>query len=214
MNTSVAFWKDAVNQQANAEDARLILVEATEAIPSSAELWIALARLETTHQQAKKVLNKARHEIPTSYEIWVAALKLQERMGDTNQVDIMRRAVQSLTQASAMIKREEWIREAETCEGEGAILTCNAIIMGTLGYGLDEDDDRKELWMHDARSSIARGKYETARAIAAYALRILANRESVWLAAADLEKHQGSNEALWQLLEDRGCCQGMSSLSV
>lgn len=102
MNTSVAFWKDAVNQQANAEDARLILVEATEAIPSSAELWIALARLETTHQQAKKVLNKARHEIPTSYEIWVAALKLQERMGDTNQVDIMRRAVQSLTQACVM----------------------------------------------------------------------------------------------------------------
>ncbi|MCJ1266513.1 hypothetical protein MMC22_006398 [Lobaria immixta] len=205
MNTSVAFWKDAVNQQDNAEDARLILVEATEAIPSSAELWIALARLETTHQQAKKVLNKARLEIPTSYEIWVAALKLQERMGDTNQVDIMRRA------ASAMIKREEWIREAETSEGEGAILTCNAIIMGTLGYGLDEDNDRKELWMHDARTSIARGKYETARAIAAYALRILANRESVWVAAAELEKHQGSNEALWQLLEDGVCCQGMSS---
>ena len=167
MNTSVAFWKEAVNRQTNAEDARLTLVEATEAIPSSVDLWIALAQLGT-HLQAQKVLNKARQAIPTSHEIWVAALKLQEREGHTNQVDMMRRAVRSLTEESGMITREEWIREAETCESEGAILTCNAIIMETLGYGLDEDDDQKEIWKRDARSSMARGKYETARAIPVY----------------------------------------------
>ena len=95
----------------------------------------------------------------------------------------------------------EWISEAERCEEEGAILTCGAIIRETLGWGLDEDDDRKDIWMDDARSSIGRGKYETARAIYAYALRVFVNRRSIWIAAADLERNHGDKEALWQVLE-------------
>jgi pre-mRNA-processing factor 6 len=100
-----------------------------------------------------------------------------------------------------LLKREEWITEAEKCEDEEAILTCGNIIRETLGWGLDEDDDRKDIWMEDARASIGRGKYETARAIYAYALRVFVNSRKLWLAAADLEKNHGSKEALWQLLE-------------
>lgn len=200
MKTSVAIWKEAVNLEEDPADARLLLAKATEEIPLSAELWLALARLETP-ANAQKVLNKARKAIPTSYEIWVAAARLQEQMGTTNKVNIMKNAVQSLAQESAMLKREEWIAEAEKCEDEGAILTCGSIIRETLGYGLDEDDDRKEIWMDDAKSSITRGKYETARAIYAYALRIFVNRKSIWLAAADLEKNHGTKDGLWQLLE-------------
>lgn len=200
MKTSVAIWKEAVNLEEDPADARLLLAKATEEIPLSAELWLALARLETP-EMAQKVLNKARQAIPTSYEIWVAAARLQEQMGNANKANVMKRAVQHLAQESAMLKREEWISEAEKCEDEGAILTCGAIIRETLGYGLDEDDDRKEIWMDDAKSSIARGKYETARAIYAYALRVFVNRKSIWLAAADLEKNHGSRAALWQLLE-------------
>ncbi len=200
MKTSVAIWKEAVNLEEDPADARLLLAKATEEIPLSAELWLALARLETP-ENAQKVLNKARKAIPTSYEIWIAAARLQEQMGNANKVNVMKRAVQSLAQESAMLKREEWIAEAEKCEDEGAILTCGAIIRETLGYGLDEDDDRKEIWMDDAKSSIARGKYETARAIYAYALRVFVNRKSIWLAAADLEKNHGTKDSLWQLLE-------------
>lgn len=199
MKTSVAIWKEAVNLEEDPADARLLLAKATEEIPLSAELWLALARLETP-DNAQKVLNKARMAIPTSYEIWVAAARLQEQMGNTK-VNVMKRAVQSLARESAMLKREEWIAEAEKCEDEGAILTCGAIIRETLGYSLDEDDDRKEIWMDDAKSSITRGKYETARAIYAYALRVFVNRKSIWLAAADLEKNHGSKDGLWQLLE-------------
>lgn len=200
MKTSVAIWKEAVNLEEDPADARLLLAKATDEIPLSAELWLALARLETP-EQAQKVLNKARKAIPTSYEIWVAAARLQEQMGNANKVNVMKRAVQSLAQESAMLKREEWIAEAEKCEDEGAILTCGAIIRETLGYGLDEDDDRKEIWMDEAKSSIARGKHETARAIYAYALRVFVNKKSIWLAAADLEKNHGTKEALWKLLE-------------
>jgi pre-mRNA-processing factor 6 len=197
---SVMLWKEAVNLEEDPDDAKLLLAKATEIIPLSVELWLALARLETS-ENAQKVLNKARKAIPTSHEIWIAAARLQEQMGDANKVNVMKRAVQALAKESAMLKREEWITEAEKCEEEGAILTCANIIRETLGWGLDEDDDRKDQWMEDAKSSVGRGMYETARAIYAYALRVFVNSRKLWLAAADLEKNHGTREALWQLLE-------------
>ncbi|KAG5289392.1 pre-mRNA-splicing factor [Histoplasma ohiense] len=197
---SVAIWKEAVNLEEDPADARLLLAKATEMIPLSVELWLALARLETP-ENAQKVLNAARKAVPTSHEVWVAAARLQEQMGTAGKVNVMKRAVQELARESAMLKREEWIGEAEKCEEEGAVLTCAAIIRETLGWGLDEDDDRKDIWMEDARGSIARAKYETARAIYAYALRVFVNKKTIWLAAADLERNHGTKESLWQLLE-------------
>jgi pre-mRNA-processing factor 6 len=196
--TSVALWKEAVNLEEDPADARLLLAKATELIPLSVELWLALARLEVP-EKAQAVINKARKAVPTSHEVWIAGARLQEEMGKAP--TIMGRAIKSLVEHSAMLKREEWIEEAEKCEAEGAILTCGAIIKETLGYGLDEDDDRKEIWMEDAKQSISRERYETARAIYAYALRVFVNSRSIWQAAADLEKNHGTREALWQLLE-------------
>ncbi|KAI5309980.1 hypothetical protein KEM55_002003, partial [Ascosphaera atra] len=186
---SVAIWKEAVNLEEDPSDARLLLAKATEMIPLSVELWLALARLETP-ENAQKVLNAARLAVPTSHEIWIAAARLQEQTA--GRVTVMRRAVQALAKESAMPKREDWVAEAEQCEEEGAVITCAAIIRETLGWGLDEDDDRKDIWMDDARSSINRGKYETARAIYAYALRVFVNKSSIWTAAADLS-HPRSN---------------------
>ncbi|KKA22398.1 mRNA splicing factor (Prp1/Zer1) [Rasamsonia emersonii CBS 393.64] len=197
---SVQIWKEAVNLEEDPADARLLLAKAVEMIPLSVELWLALARLETP-ENAQKVLNAARKAVPTSHEVWIAAARLQEQMGTANKVNVMRRAVQALARENAMPKREDWIAEAEKCEEEGAVLTCGAIIRETLGWGLDEDDGRKDIWMEDAKASIARGKYETARAIYAYALRVFVNSKSLWLAAADLERNHGTKEALWQVLE-------------
>ena len=197
---SVAIWKEAVNLEENPDDARLLLAKATEIIPLSVELWLALARLETP-EQAQVVLNKARKAVPASFEIWIAAVRLKEQIGQNAMVfTIMQRGVKALAQESAMLKREEWILQAEICEEEGAPLTCQAIIRETLGWGLDEDDDRKQIWLEDAKASIGRGRYETARAIYAYALRVFINRKSVWLAAADLERLHGTKQALWDLL--------------
>ncbi len=197
---SVVLWKEAVNLEQSPDDARLLLAKATEIIPLSVELWLALARLETP-ENAQKVLNRARKAIPTSHEVWIAAARLQEQMSTADKVNVMKRAVRELAKESAMPKREEWITEAEKCEEEEALMTCAAIVRETLGWGLDEDDDRKEIWMEDARSSLGRGKYETARQIYAYALRVFFNKKSVWLAAVELEKNHGSKDALWRLLE-------------
>ncbi|KAK5192067.1 U4/U6 x U5 tri-snRNP complex subunit Prp1 [Exophiala xenobiotica] len=197
---SVAIWKEAVNLEEDPEDAKLLLAKATEIIPLSVELWLALARLESP-ENAQAVLNKARKAVPTSHEIWIAAARLQEQIGNAAKVNIMNRAVKALVKEGAMLKREEWIAEAEKCEEEGAVLTCGAIIRETLGYGLDEDDDRKEIFKDDAKASMSRERYETARAIYAYALRIFPTSTSLWLEAADLERHHGTKEALWQVLE-------------
>lgn len=198
---SVTIWKEAVNLEADPADARLLLHKATEIIPLSVELWLALARLETP-DQAQVVLNRARKAVPTSHEIWVAACRLQEQMGEPSRVDmLMKRGVQSLAKESAMLKREEWLTEAEKCEEEGAVLTCGAIIRETLGYSLDEDDDRKDIWMDDAKSSISRDRFVTARAIYAYALRVFPTSKTIWLAAAELEREHGNKEDLLQILE-------------
>lgn len=198
---SVAIWKEAVNLEEDPADARLMLAKAVEIIPLSIELWLALAHLETP-ENAQKVLNRARQAVPTSHEIWLAAARLQEQIQKPEMVGrIMQRAIQALAKQSAMLKREEWITEAEKCETEGAIMTCGAIIRETLGWSLDEDDDRRDIWKEDAKASIDRGKYETARAIYAYALRVFPTSKSLWLAAADLERSHGTKEALWSLLE-------------
>ncbi|KAK0283780.1 U4/U6 x U5 tri-snRNP complex subunit Prp1 [Friedmanniomyces endolithicus] len=197
---SVAIWKEAVNLEEDPNDAKLLLAKATEIIPLSVELWLALARLETP-DQAQVVLNKARKAVPASYEIWIAAGRLQEQIGQTQMVfKVMERGIKQLARESAMLKREDWITQAEICEEEGAPLTCQAIVKETLGWGLDEDDDRKQIWVDDAKASINRGRYETARAIYAYAIRVFYNRKSVWLAAAELERQHGSKQALWDLL--------------
>ncbi|KAK6542945.1 hypothetical protein TWF694_006883 [Orbilia ellipsospora] len=199
---SVQLWKEAVNLEDDPNDAKILLARATELIPMSVELWLALARLES-YQNAQAVLNKARKAVPTSHEIWLAAARLQEQEGKGDGIvsQVMKRAIKQLSDVSAMLKREEWIAQAEKCEEEGAILTCQAIIRETLGWELDEDDDRKNTWMEDAQNSIGRGRYETARAIYAYALRVFYNKKSIWRAAADLEKNHGTKEALWSLLE-------------
>ena len=195
---SVAIWKEAVNLEDDPADARLLLAKATEIIPLSVELWLALARLETP-ENAQAVLNKARKAVPTSHEIWIAAARLNEQMGN-DKINVMARAVKSLAKENAMLKREEWIEQAEICEAEDAILTCGGIIRETLGWQLDEDDDRRDIWMKDAEDSIRRSRFETARAIYAYALRVFPTKKAIWLAAADLERAHGTAGGLEAVL--------------
>ena len=211
--TSVALWKAAVNLQESEDDARLMLKKATELIPLSVELWLAYAHLQPP-DEAQKILNSARKAVPTSYEIWIAAGRLQEQMKELEGVDrVIKRGIKSLANQSAMLKREEWITEAEKCEEEGAPATCNAIIRETLGYGLEEDDDRKQVFKEDAESVNARGHIETARAIYAYALRIFPTSSQLWSATVDLERDHGDKDRLIKALEQATiACEQNASL--
>lgn len=197
---SVTLWKEAVNLEDDPNDARILLYRATGLIPLSVELWVALAKIESA-ENARKVLNKARQAIRTSHEVWVEAAKLEEREGNTGRVEmVIGRGISELQRRGGMLDREGWLEEAEKCEREGSVVTCQAIVLATLGFGLD-DDDRESVWLHDGLRSFQKGCYETARAIYAYALQQFPSNIEFWNQAVSLEKTHGTSQSLFEILE-------------
>ncbi|KAI7882461.1 hypothetical protein K492DRAFT_206195 [Lichtheimia hyalospora FSU 10163] len=197
---SVKLWRAAVNMEENPDDAKVLLSRAVELVPLSVELWLALARLES-YENAQKVLNKARAAIPTSHEIWIAAARLEEQHGKPHMVDrIIQLAARALSQTGTVLDRDQWLKEAEKCEKNGSVLTCQAIVRATIGLGVEEED-QKATWMEDAESCVAHGSIETARAIYAHALKVFPGRKSIWMAAAYLEKGHGTPQSLEELLQ-------------
>ncbi len=198
---SVELWKILINDTEEIENVKLLFAKATETVPLSEELWISYARVSDA-DAAQQVLNRARKAIPTSWAIWVQACRLQEELGKVEMCDkIMERAIKALIKENAMIKREEWLAQAETCEEEGDRATAAAIVKATVGWGLDEDDERRDVWLEDAKSISNRGRYETARAILGHAVSVFPYSTTVWHASADLEKHHGTVESLLSVLE-------------
>lgn len=208
---SVRLWKEVVNMESSAAEARIILARAVEVIPQSVELWLALARLEEP-AAARAVINKARKMIPTSHEIWIAAGRLieqealkpdrslEERQKELNSIDpLIEAGVKSLKHHRVHLTRDQWMKEAERCEEEGSLRTCEAIVKATVSMEIEEED-RYDTWMADAQAALDRNQVGTARAILAYALKVYPNRQQLWRAAADLEKSHGSRESLDDLL--------------
>ena len=209
---SVRLWKETVNLESSATDARILLSRAVEVIPLSVELWLALARLETP-ERAKGVLNKARKAVPTSHEIWIAAGRLleQEAATDTSKTpeqkakalelvdNTIQLAVRELRKYQVLLTREQWLKEAERCETEGSPRTCEAIVKATIAMELEEED-RLDTWVGDAESAESKGMVGTARAVLAYALKVYPDRRSLWRKAADLEKLHGSADSLDAIL--------------
>ncbi|KAI0754818.1 PRP1 splicing factor, N-terminal-domain-containing protein [Daedaleopsis nitida] len=209
---SVRLWKETVNLESSAVDARILLSRAVEVIPQSVELWLALARLESP-DKAKAVLNKARKAIPTSHEIWIAAGRLLEQEAYTIEKSEEQRdkelalvdktieaGVRELRRHQVLLTREQWLKEAERCENEGAIRTCEAIIKATIAMDVEEED-RLDTWTGDAEAAEAKGNIGAARAILAYALKVFPDKKSLWRKAADLEKARGTRESLNAILE-------------
>lgn len=201
---SVRLWKETVNLESSASDARILLARAVEVIPLSVELWLALARLEST-DKAKAVLNKARKAVPTSHEIWIAAARLLEQeastSGEKSEEDkakaylaidkTIEAATRELRRHQVLLTREQWLKEAEKCESEGSARTCEAIVKATVAMDVEEED-RLDTWMGDAESLEARGMMGTARAVLAYALKVYPERRDLWRRAAELEKTHGT----------------------
>lgn len=204
---SVRLWKETVNLESSAQDARILLSRAVEVIPQSVELWLALAHLESP-DKAKAVLNKARKAIPTSHEIWIAAGRLleqeayaaekteEQRDKELAVVDkTIEAGVRELRRHQVLLTREQWLKEAERCENEGAIRTCEAIIKATVAMDVEEED-RLDTWTSDAEAAEAKGTIGVARAILAYALRVFPDKKGLWRKAADLEKAHGTRYVL------------------
>lgn len=197
--TSVRLWMEAISLEPQNE-ARILLSRAVECVPHSVDMWMALARLET-YENARKVLNMAREKLPAESQIWISAAKLEEANGNGVMVEkILQKALKSLKANQVVVDREAWLKEAEKAEKTGSTATCQALVRLALPLSV-EDDDRRTQWMEDAESFEARQCYECARATYGYALSVFPGKKSVWIKAANLERHHGTHEALDQLLQ-------------
>jgi pre-mRNA-processing factor 6 len=197
--TSVRLWMEAISLESENE-ARILLSRAVECVPHSVDMWLALARLET-YENARKVLNMAREKLPAEPQIWISAAKLEEANGNATFVEkIIQKAMKSLRAHQVNIDREAWLQQAEKAERGNSLATCQALVRLALPVGVEEDD-RKTQWLEDAESFEARQCYECARAVYGYALSVFPGKKSVWIKAANLERHHGTHEALDQLLQ-------------
>ena len=93
------------------------------------------------------------------------------------------------------------MEEALRVDGEGSPMTAEAIIKATLALGVEDDEDRRIIWVQDAEAAKEKGRIATARAILAYTLRLFPDKGSIWRFAIDLEREAGDAEGLDALLE-------------
>jgi pre-mRNA-processing factor 6 len=197
---SVKLWKAAISLESIA-DAKVMLARAVECVPNSPDIWLALARLET-YENARKVLNSARKANPLEVQIWIAAARLEEGQGNDASVDkVIAMAVTSLSQTSSVVKRSQWLVEAEQCEASSSIATATAIVNHAISLEV-EDEDRQRTFVADAEAAIERGSTHTARAIFKYLLKLFPNKKNLWLKLVDLEKSKGTPTTLSATLSD------------
>mmetsp|Transcript_23418 Transcript_23418/g.26664 ORF Transcript_23418/g.26664 Transcript_23418/m.26664 type:complete len:957 (-) Transcript_23418:199-3069(-) len=196
--TSVKLWKAAIELE-DADDARTLLSVAVEKVSHSVEMWLALARLET-YENARRVLNQARKALPTERAIWIAGAKLEESQNHIEIVDkIIDKAVKSLQKHNAIVKRTQWLEEAERAEEAKAPYTSAAIVRYTIGMGVDPED-KQRTWADDAKDTLSRGAVATARAIIALALVTFPMKRSLWMQAVEMERKHGNSDSLDQVL--------------
>ncbi|KAJ7119618.1 PRP1 splicing factor, N-terminal-domain-containing protein [Mycena epipterygia] len=214
---SVILWKEAVNLETSPSDARLLLARAVELIPQAVELWLALARLEPL-EQAKAVLNKAGATNPTSIEPWIAAAHLIEKEaqespvndeGNTSDaidhtiataVHTIATAVHKICNRGVSFTREQWLEVAERSDEVGMPLTCSAIIKSTIAMDV-EPQDQIRTWLGDIENMQSKGRVATARAIAAYTLKVFPDRADIWEKAIEIEDFLGASSSRDILLE-------------
>ena len=197
---SVQLWKATISAEENPQDAKLLLSKAVECIPSSVELWIAFAKLETG-SNAQKILNRARVANPASHLIWLAAAKLMEKENQTERIGkVLEAAIRELTRIGSMPEKEVWIREAENCEDEKYLSTCNEIIIQTIAIDVEEEVLKSTL-LEEAEKFTQSNHKECARFVYEYALSLMPTKKSIWRTYAFFEKDLGEKEKLLEILQ-------------
>lgn len=92
------------------ENARKVLNQAREALPTERATWITAAKLEEAHGNFKLVSK------------------------------IISKMISSLTQYNVVIKRADWIAEAVEAERTSFPVTCRAIIQETIAIDVEPED--------------------------------------------------------------------------
>eukprot|EP01104_Vermistella_antarctica_P005897 TRINITY_DN16643_c0_g1_i1.p1 TRINITY_DN16643_c0_g1~~TRINITY_DN16643_c0_g1_i1.p1 ORF type:complete len:968 (+),score=270.69 TRINITY_DN16643_c0_g1_i1:136-3039(+) len=183
------------------DNARVVLNKARETVPTDRRIWVSAAQLEEANW-----LNSTAEEAEAegAGADATAVSSTAERTPPPEIVErirfIIEKGVTSLDSYGVIIRRGEWLAEAEAAERAGVLATCAAIVSATISQGVD-DEDRKTTWISDAETCVRRGSIHTARSIFAVATAVFKGRKSIWMRAAQLEKAHGTSEKLLSILE-------------
>jgi len=178
ISNSSKIWKELV-ELVDENEAKALLYRAVECLPTDLELWLALAKLET-YDKAKVILNQARTHLPQEIAVWVYAAKLEESYGKTKDeiVKMIGKSLKVLEKNRTIMKREDWLKEAMIAENSGNPFTCEAIIIGTIGLNLSEEEKEKA-WLEDSENCEKNGFIQTARNIYMYMASYFKGRKSL-----------------------------------
>ncbi len=133
-------------------------------------------------------------------EAYAVELPEEKHTEELDRIDkTLATAMWTLHAHGVLLTREQWLKEAERCEAEGALRTCEAIVSATVAIDMEEED-RFATWLGDAEAAEARGRVGTACAVLAFALRVFPDCHDLWRCAADLENAHGLHESLEKLL--------------
>ena len=115
MPHSVDMWL-ALARLETYENARRVLNQAREAIPTEPAIWLTAAKLEEAHGHGAELVDR-----------------------------IVSKAVRSLASYQVVIDREAWLKEAESAEQAQAPLTCAAVVRHTIGLGVEVEDRKTDV---------------------------------------------------------------------
>ncbi|OQR95491.1 pre-mRNA-processing factor [Thraustotheca clavata] len=151
--------------------ARSIIAQGCESCPTSEDVWLEAARLQTP-ENAKKILANAVRHVPTSVKVWLAAAKLESSDDATKLV--LRRALEFIPNAVAI-----WKAVIELEDAEGARLM--------LGRAVECVPQSVDMWLALARLET----YEHAKRTLNRARATIPTDPTIWIAAAKLEEANG-----------------------
>lgn len=165
-----------------------------ECVPTSIELWIALANLES-YEAAKVILNRAGKINPGNHMIWIHACKLEETKGNTQNIEIiLSKALKILPKHGCNMSRAQWMKEAEQCEKDNYVNTAQVIVKLTMLMNLDVNE-RRAIWSENIKNLIEKGSLSCARTLVQEALKVMPKNKALWLNAYEIEKDHGTLES-------------------
>jgi pre-mRNA-processing factor 6 len=163
--------------------ARAVIEKGCEQCPTSEDVWLEAARLNSI-DNAKVILANAVRHVPTSVKIWLQASQLEK--DDKAKKRVLRRALEFIPNSVKLWKQAISMEESPE---DAKILLSRAVECIPLSV---------ELWLALAKLET----YENAKKVLNRARVAIPTSHEIWITAARLEEQQG-NESMVDLIISR-----------
>ncbi|KAK9809995.1 hypothetical protein WJX72_003070 [[Myrmecia] bisecta] len=162
-------------------EARKLLQKGCEQCPTSEDVWLEAARLQTP-ENAKAVLARGVAAIPNSVKLWMQAARLEQ--DDAARSRVLRRALERIPTSVRL-----WKAAVELANQDDARVL--------LSRAVECCPQHVELWLALARLE----SYDNARKVLNKARQAIPTEPAIWITAAKLEEAQGNGGMVEKILD-------------